>query len=355
MTYKEGQEISAIIKRGGSGRLLSRAMTLKMKDKNYTNIEIADILEITPRTVINIYQNYTELGLDRALKDDPRPGQPIQFDDRIKSNIVAMVCSDPPEGFDRWTLELIKDQSAKRLETDISKESIRLLLQEHDLKPWQQKMWCVPSLDDEYIEKMEDVLKVYEKAYDVNYPVICLDEKPVALFEDKRAPILMEPGKVLKRDYEYKRNGSVNVFCAVEALKGVYVNRVTENRKGVEFAKILGSLARKYDQAKHIVLVMDNLNTHKEKSLIEFYGENEGARIWKRFEVHYTPKHGSWLNQAEIAIGMYARQCLGHSRIGDIDLLRKKTNAWNKIINRKNVTIQWKFTAQNAREKFQYE
>lgn len=343
-----------IIKKGGSGRLLSRAMTLKMKDKKYTNLEVADILEITPRTVINIIENYLSHGLDKALNDDPRPGQPIQFDDRIKSNIVAMVCADPPEGFDRWTLTLIKEQSEKRLDTKISKESVRLILQEHDLKPWLQKMWCITELNEEYIENMEDVLKVYEKDYNPDYPVINFDEKPVALFSDKRDPMLMEPGKVLKRDYEYERNGSVNVFCAVEPLKGIYFNRVTENRKGDEFAKMLGSLARRYKKAKKIILVMDNLNTHREKSLLNFYGDKEGAKLWKRFEVHYTPKHGSWLNQAEIAIGMYARQCLGHSRIGDIETLRKKTNAWNKIINRKNVIIKWKFTRKDARDKFKY-
>ena len=99
---------------------------------------------------------------------------------------------------------------------------------------------------------------------------------------------------------------------------------------------------------------MDNLNTHKEKSLKDFYGEEEGKRIWSRFEVHYTPKHGSWLNQAEIAINMYSRQCLGKTRVPDIDTLRKRTNAWNKITNRRKVTINWKFTRTDAREKFNY-
>jgi putative transposase len=129
------EEISTIIKKGGTGRLISRALTLKMKDKNFTNIEIADVAEITPRTVINICNYYLESGLHSALNDDPRPGQPPKFDDRIKSQIIALICSNPPDGFDRWTLELLQEKVIKYKITDeISRESIRIILHEHDLK-----------------------------------------------------------------------------------------------------------------------------------------------------------------------------------------------------------------------------
>jgi transposase len=142
-----------------------------MRDKGFTVIEIADSLEITPRTVINICTTYEAHGIERALKDDPRPGRPREFDTRARVQIVATVCSEPPEGFDRWTLDLLKE----RLETEgivssIGRETIRAVLQEHDLKPWQQKMWCVPELDDEFIERMEDVLDVYKRPYN---PVTC--------------------------------------------------------------------------------------------------------------------------------------------------------------------------------------
>lgn len=126
--------------------------------------EVADFLEITPRTVFNIQKNYEEGGLDKALHDDPRA--PRHFDDRIKSQIVAIVCSEPPDAFDRWTLELIKEEAIKsKVVHDISRETIRVILKEHDVKPWQQKSWCVPDLDDEFIERMEDVLSLYEKDY----------------------------------------------------------------------------------------------------------------------------------------------------------------------------------------------
>jgi transposase len=349
-------KISTIIKKGkNDARVIYRANALNFRNKGLTLIEVADLLEITSRTVLNIEQKYEEFGLERALHDDSRPGTPIKFDDRIKSHIVATVCSEPPDGFDRWTLDLIQDTVQKeKVVESISRESIRIILQEHDLKPWQQKSWCIPELDDEFIEKMEDVLKVYEKPYNERHPVVCLDEKPIQLLDEVRPPSGIAPGEVRKVDYEYKRNGTCSVFCAVEPLAGKYMNKVSERRTSDDFAKFLASIERKYIDAEKIILVMDNLNTHKEKSLINFYGEEKGREIWKRFEAHYSPKHGSWLNQAEIAINMYARQCLGKSRIPDIELLRKKTKFWNRVVNQKAVTINWTFTRKKAREKFYY-
>lgn len=349
------ERILEIIKTSSDARVIYRANALNLRFKGLTLAEVADFLEITSRTVFNIEQNYEQFGLDRALNDDPRPGAPAEFDDRVKSQIVAMVCSDPPDGFDRWTLRLLQEKAISQdIVESISHETIRVILEEHDLKPWRQCSWCVPDLDDEFIERMEDVLKVYEKDYDESRPVVCVDEKPIQLLEDVRPISGVAPGEERRVDYEYKRKGTANVFWAVEPLAGEYVNRVTDVRTGDEFAKFLASIERRYEKANCITLVMDNLNIHCEKSLIRFYGEEEGQRIWSRFEVHFTPKHGSWLNQAEIAIGMYSRQCLGKSRIPDIDTLRKRTNAWNKIANRKKVTINWTFSRKKAREKFDY-
>ena len=352
---KDWYKILGVIKKGKDARVICRANALNMRSKGWTLAEVADCLEITSRTVINIENKYEEGGLDNALYDDPRPGQPLTLDDRIKSHIVAIVCSDPPEGFDRWTLELIQEQVIENKIVDsISHESIRIILQEHDLKPWLQKSWCVPELDEEFIERMEDVLDVYEKPYDEKKPVVCVDEKPVQLLDDVRPPSGIAPGEAKKVDYEYERKGSCNVFCAVEGLLGKYFNMVTNQRRGVDFAQFLGIIEKSYEDAEKIVLIMDNLNTHKLKSLTDFYGKKEGNRIWNRFEVHYTPKHGSWLNQAEIAINIYSRQCLGKSRIPDVETLTKKTNAWNRIVNTRKPTINWEFTTSGARKKFKY-
>lgn len=348
-------KIKNIIKKGAPPRVISRAITLKMKYQNYSNIEVSEVLDITPRTVINICNYYQNAGLESALNDDPRPGQPIQIDDRIKSQIVALVCSDPPEAFDRWTLELIQERAVKdKIIENISKEKIRIILQEHDLKPWRYDMWCVPELTEEFINRMENILDIYEKPVDIDYPLVCVDEKPIQLLDNKRKEIKVSEGQRRKIDYEYERKGTANVFMAIEPKSGIFHAKVTDNRKGKEFAKYLFQIERKYSEAKKIILVMDNLNIHRKKSLTDFYGEEKGEELWERFEVYYTPKHASWLNQAEIAIGMYSRQCLGKRRIGEIEDLRKKTNAWVKAINSKKIIIKWKFNKSKAKEKFNY-
>lgn len=347
--------LKKLIRSGAAGHEVIRAMTLLLRHKGQTRAEVADVLDITTRTVTNICSNYSELGYKRAIQDDPRPGQPIKYDDSDRAQIIALVCADPPEGFDRWTLELLRNESIDReIVKDISKEQIRIILSEHDLKPWQQKMWCIPKLNEEYIARMEDILDLYEKEKDPKRPLVCVDEKPVILFEDKREPILMSEGSPKKVDYEYKRNGSVNVFVAVEPKEGVYTAKITNARTGIEFAHFLKSLSEKYSAADSIDLVMDNLNTHKLTSLEKAFGEKVGKEIWDRFTVHYTPVHASWLNQAEIAIGMYARQCLGKTRIATPENLIKKTKAWLVYINDKKVTINWKFKTKDARDRMGY-
>lgn len=339
-------------------RVVRRANILNCLHLGYGTSEIAQILNVDPKTVTNVASAYLEADLESALFDDERSGRPIDFDDRERSRIVAMVCSDPPEGCYRWTLDLIVEETQKRGLTDgsISREQVRIILQEHDLKPWQEKMWCIGTLDAEYVDKMEDVLDVYARPYNANRPVVGVDEKPVPLISDSRERLtVQEPGDVLKKDYEYVRNGSVNVFCGVEPKVGRYFNVVTETRTGCEFAKFLDKLERSYTQAEKIVLVMDNLSTHKEKHLIECFGEEEGKRLGSRFEVHYTPKHGSWLNQAEIAIGIYSRQCLGDGRVGSRADLIRETRTWNKRANRKKQTFHWRFTKSKARVSMGYD
>lgn len=338
-------------------RVIRRCNILNALNLGYGITEIAGLLHVHRNTVRNIGLIYNESGLDAALYDDERSGRPIDFDDRERSRIIAMVCSDPPKGCYRWTLDLIAEESEKRelIEGTISHEQVRIILQEHDLKPWQEKMWCIGELNEEYIQKMEDVLDVYARPYDEKMPVVCMDEKPVALIGDTRDRILAKnPGDILKKDYEYERNGSVNVFCAVEPKSGKYINTVTEKRCGCDFAKFIKSLSNTYINAEKIVLVMDNLATHKEKHVIEYYGKEDGKKLWNKFEVHYTPKHGSWLNQAEIAIGMYSRQCLGDGRIGTLENLKIQTKAWNKRTNQNKTKINWRFTKSKARKSFLY-
>jgi hypothetical protein len=215
-------------------------------------------------------------------------------------------------------------------------------------------MWCVAEVNEDYIAKMEDVLEVYERPYDPQEPVVCLDEKPVTLHADVRPASPAKLGREARQDNEYERRGTANIFAAVEPKAGRHFTFATPDRSGFEFAKVAFELALRYPAARTIHLVMDNLNIHRRKSLTDLLGHEIGSEVWDRFTVHYTPTHGSWLNQAEIEIGMFSRQCLGARRIPDLATLQRETRAWNHHINRARTTINWQFDRRAARRKFHY-
>jgi DDE superfamily endonuclease len=215
-------------------------------------------------------------------------------------------------------------------------------------------MWCVADLNEAYIAKMEDVLERYEQSYDPKEPVVCLDEKPITLHADVRPASPAVPGREARRDNEYERRGTANVFCAVEPKAGRHFTFPTPDRSAFQFAQVIFHLAMQYPEAETIHLVMDNLNIHRCKSLTDLYGAEVGGEIWDRFTVHYTPTHGSWLNQAEIEIGIFSRQCLGTRRIPDLQTLRREARSWNRRMNRARTKINWKFDRKTARRKFNY-
>ncbi len=210
------------------------------------------------------------------------------------------------------------------------------------------------ELNKEYIRKMEDVLAVYERPYCPAQPVVCLDEKPIALHADVRPPIPVQPGKPAKQDNEYERCGTANIFGAVEPQAGRHFTLATPNRSAAEFAGMLERIVKHYPFAQTIHLVMDNLNIHCRKSLVDSFGEQEGGYLWDRLTVHYTPKHGSWLNQAEIELSMFSRQCLGSRRIPDLGTLQRETQAWKRTANQLRTKINWRFTRKKARKLFKY-
>jgi hypothetical protein len=215
-------------------------------------------------------------------------------------------------------------------------------------------MWVVADLDDDYITKMEDVLEIYERPYDEQQPVVCLDEKPITLHADVRPASPAVPGREARQDNEYERCGTANVFCAVEPKAGRHFTFATPDRSGFEFAQVAVTLALAYPEATTIHLVVDNLNIHRRKALADVFGLEMAAEVWDRFTVHYTPTHGSWLNQAEIEIGMFSRQCLGKRRIPSLKLLRAEAKAWSRRVNRDRIKIAWTFDRKAARRKFHY-
>ena len=216
-------------------------------------------------------------------------------------------------------------------------------------------MWCVAELDAAYIAAMEDVLALYEKPYTRKEPVVCLDEKPVSLHAEVRPPRPARPGHVAKRDSEYRRCGTANLFAVVEPKAGRHLTCATPDRSARQFARMVRRVVAAYPRAQTIHLVMDNLNIHCEKSLTDHLGPRIGRRVWRRLRVHFTPKHGSWLNQAEIELSLVSRGCLGRRRIATLTDLGRETKAWTIRANRARTRIRWHFTRKAARLKFGYQ
>jgi hypothetical protein len=212
-------------------------------------------------------------------------------------------------------------------------------------------MWCIPKLTPEFKERMEDILTLYAKSYNPKEPVICLDEKSKQLLADSRPSLPTVPGKSAIQDYEYVRKGTANIFVAVEPLPGKRMTEVTEHRKKPDYALFVEKIIVAYTKAKTIHLVQDNLNIHFIASLIEAFGLRKAMRLWKRLTPHYTPKHASWLNMAEIEINAIGAQCLDR-RINSIEKLRTEVQACTTRRNAKCAKITWKFTPKKAREKF---
>ena len=201
-------------------------------------------------------------------------------------------------------------------------------------------MWCIQTIDSEYRKRMYDVLDLYEEDYDPKRPLICLDEKPKQLISDKRTHIPMKPGSPEKYDYEYIRNGTANIFIAVEFKAGKRVTQVTERRTMKDFAQFMKILiTEEYSKAEIIRLVTDNLNIHNEKSFYETFSEDEAKQILEKIEFHYTPKHASWLNAAEIEINVMDTECTKR-RIGDIGKLTNEVAAWTKRRNENRKKIK---------------
>ena len=196
---------------------------------------------------------------------------------------------------------------------------------------------------------MEDILDVYELPYDPLRPVVCMDEKPYQLLGEVRDSWAMRPGDIKKVDSEYKRNGTRSIFAFVEPLGGRHHVSVREHRTAVDWAEEIKYLVDKmYPDVEKIILVMDNLNTHKPASLYKRYPPEEARRIIKKLEIHYTPKHGSWLDIAEIELNVMTRQCLSR-RIESIDILRSELAAWGRERNCNQATVNWQFRTKDAR------
>jgi hypothetical protein len=215
-----------------------------------------------------------------------------------------------------------------------------------------KEQWVIPpKANAEFVCAMEDVLEVYTRPYDPKRPQVCLDEASKQLVAETRTPLPLAPGQAARVDYEYERRGTANLFMRFEPLAGRRRVKVTERRTAVDFAWVIKELVDEdYPEAEKIVLVMDNLNTHKPASLYEAFEPAEARRLLDKLEIHYTPKHGSWLNMAETELSVLSRQCLDR-RIDNQPELTGEVAAWEHRRNDAEVTVDWRFTTADARIK----
>ena len=211
--------------------------------------------------------------------------------------------------------------------------------------------WCIAEPSASFVSKMEDVLDVYHRPYDPQRPVVCLDERSKTLHTTPRGSLPSVPGVAERQDYEYERHGTCNLFLAVEPLAGKRQVTVTERRTALDFAEQLQLLSDEgYPHAEKIVLVTDNLNTHSPAALYMRFTPAEARRLASRFEWHYTPEHGSWLNMAECELSVLSRQCL-RRRLGSIAEVSREVAAWQRRRDQAKTTIRWQFTTADARTK----
>lgn len=208
-----------------------------------------------------------------------------------------------------------------------------------------------PQESADFVAAMEDVLEVYQRPYDPLQPQVCLDETSKQLTKEVRVPIPAAPGRPARVDSEYERNGTANLFMMFEPLRGWRHVEVTERRTKIDFADVIRDLVDvHYPEAETIVLVMDNLNTHKPASLYEAFPPDEARRLIEKLEIHYTPKHGSWLDMAETELGVLSRQCLDR-RVPDRDTLTREVAAWEDARNTAESKVIWRFATDDARIK----
>ncbi len=353
LSQSEREQLNALLSGGRhASRKLKRAQILLAANDGVCDEVIAATLKVSGSTIYRTKRRLVEANLEGALSEEPRPGVARKLSSKEEALLVATACSAPPPGRARWTLELLADEMVKLTDHEaLSPETVRRRLAENHLKPWRKEMWCIPKLDGEYVARMEDVLDLYAEAPDPQKPVICFDESPTQLIGEVREPIRAKPGQIERYDCEYRRNGTVNLFVFVNAHQPWRRVKVTDRRTNQDFAECMRELVDvDYPDAPVIRVVMDNLSTHSAGALYDTFPAAEARRILKRLEFHHTPKHASWLNMAEIEIGVLRGQCLDR-RIDDKQIIVAEVAAWEKQRNAEGARIQWMFTTDKAREK----
>jgi transposase len=364
LTRPERESLEALTHKGQSNAhkfVHARALLLcdvgAYSGEQWKVAEVADSLGVSERTVERLKHRFIEKGLDSALGPVARLAPSNQrFDGRFEARLIAQACSVAPDGRARWTLRLLAQKVIElQFSPSVSVMTVQRTLKKNELHPHLSQYWKIPpKANASFVANMEDVLDLYHAPYDPLFPLVCMDESNKQLIGEVHPPIPMAPGQIRTEDHEYIRNGVADIFIEVEPLGGRRHIEITTTRTRLDWAHFInGMLTERYPLATKVRLVMDNLNTHTTASLYEAFPPEQARRLAERLEIHYTPKHGSWLNIAEIELSVLQSQCLNR-RIPDIDAMRRETSTWEADRNNRSNKTEWHFCTSDARIKLKH-
>jgi len=333
-----------------------------------TDREIAEMFSISKTTVNQIRKTYITEGLKSALHRKTRLTAPnlSKITGEFEALVIAAALSPAPQERARWTLRLLAEHCMeKQYVVSISYVTIGEMLNTNQVKPHISEYWCIPKENDaSFVSNMEDVLNIYQKPYNSLIPVVCMDEKPIQYLDEVRErihakPLRIDPETDVKKegctekiDSEYVRCGHGSIFMVTEPLAGWRHVEARDTRKKEDFALIMRKvMEERFLQAEKIILIADNLNTHNNASFYEAFEPQIAFQLAQKFEFHYTPTHGSWLNIAECELSSLAKECLGKRRISNTVSLNEILSLWESDRNKRQKGVNWQFTTENARIK----
>ena len=298
---------------------------------------------------------YATKGIDGVLsigRNDASNVANLKLDKEIESHLIAMACTPPPSPHPRWTVKLCTKELNKRMGVTFSQSTVWRALQRNELHPHRSEYWCIPEITEQFIFRMERVLRLYSLPYDSDYPIVCMDEAALQILQDGKVRLEATPGQTEKIDYDYKRLMTKNIFVFIEPKTGRYYVRATDSRTSVDWAHEIKNLTEHlYPNAKKIILISDNLNTHSLESLYKAFPPEEARKIASRITFVHTPVHGSWLNMAECGIHVAKVECIGKRFRTEKEAaeLPARLKEWEEEKNAQRKPFSWKFTVEKAR------